>query len=979
MSGYVGSWRALPAGRRPPEPDSLHARVLSASPPARPLLGPGLPGVAIAIAVLLAAALLGATLWLGAGAKSPSTPHAARHLPAAAGLQRLDPAAEAPISRALGAQSPAYRVRPSRDGLQANSHLQRLRIHFDASRVMISSGALRLSLKLRSAGYGTSLHSVGGVAPTAAANRVSYTRSGLSEWYVNGPSGLEQGFTVPRAPAGPSTGPLTLSMGLAANARATLSRDAESLALRRAGTSIRYRGLTATGADGHRLRSWLALDAGTLLLRVDTAGAKFPVTIDPLIERGEALRPTGEAGEGHFGVSLALSGDGSTALVGAPGDAGLAGSVWVFVRAGSTWSQQGPPLSVAEPSSEEGCVREVAECRFGSSVALSADGNTALIGAPRVNGQAGRAFVFMRSGSTWSLAQELAGGAEEKGKGRFGRSVALSAAGDTALVGSPTDQGDRGSVWVFTRTGSTFSQQGPKLAGGEEEGEGYLGRSVAMSADGNTALVGAPGDSHRLGAAWVFARAGGLWTQQGPKLQGGEESGQGRFGHSVAISADASTALIGGYSDASGVGAAWAFTYSGTAWLEQGAKLTAGDESGPSGFGYSTALSADGNLALLGGPRDNTHFGAAWAFTRSGAGWAQAEGKLAGGEEGGKGSFGASVALAANGSAALIGAPSDEANAGIAWTFSGTTVPLPAVVKITPSAGPSAGGTSVSITGSGFLSGASVKIGSAATDVNVISATEITAVTAEAPPGEDEVVVSDAYGASTGGPLFTYLGPGGTLTPPAGGGVVSSLPTGTAPAGSGVLGSVTLALPAPTLAVTGNLIPLSGTVRVRLPGSRHFVPLTSGQQVPFGTIVDATHGRVSVVTASAGGGTQAVTFYTGEFKLTQQRNGLAIATLFGGSYSSCPTARQRAHRAIASSKRSSSKHAVRKLWAEGHGHYSTKGSYATGAVLGTRWLTVDRCDGTLIRVLTDRVAVTDLVRHRRVTVGAGHSYFAKAP
>jgi ferric-dicitrate binding protein FerR (iron transport regulator) len=70
---------------------------------------------------------------------------------------------------------------------------------------------------------------------------------------------------------------------------------------------------------------------------------------------------------------------------------------------------------------------------------------------------------------------------------------------------------------------------------------------------------------------------------------------------------------------------------------------------------------------------------------------------------------------------------------------------------------------------------------------------------------------------------------------------------------------------------------------------------------------------------------------------------------------------------------------VRKLWAEGHGSYSTKGNYATGAVLGTRWLTEDRCDGTLIRVLTDRVAVTDLVTHKHVTVQAGHSYLAKAP
>jgi hypothetical protein len=73
------------------------------------------------------------------------------------------------------------------------------------------------------------------------------------------------------------------------------------------------------------------------------------------------------------------------------------------------------------------------------------------------------------------------------------------------------------------------------------------------------------------------------------------------------------------------------------------------------------------------------------------------------------------------------------------------------------------------------------------------------------------------------------------------------------------------------------------------------------------------------------------------------------------------------------------KHVVRKLWSEGHGKYSTKGNYAAGAVLGTRWLTEDLCEGTLIRVVTDRVAVTNFVNHRHLTVRAGHSYFAKAP
>jgi hypothetical protein len=168
----------------------------------------------------------------------------------------------------------------------------------------------------------------------------------------------------------------------------------------------------------------------------------------------------------------------------------------------------------------------------------------------------------------------------------------------------------------------------------------------------------------------------------------------------------------------------------------------------------------------------------------------------------------------------------------------------------------------------------------------------------------------------------------------------------------------------------------SGIVRVRLPGSRVFTLLGEGEQIPFGSLVDATRGRVSVTTAAAGGGTQTMIFYEGEFKLTQRHDGLVVSILAGGSFAGCKAkgARRAAARMSAAHKRP-----VRKLWAEGHGTYSTKGNYATGAVLGTRWLTEDLCEGTLIRVLTDRVAVTNLLTHKRLTVRAGHSYLARAP
>ncbi len=189
----------------------------------------------------------------------------------------------------------------------------------------------------------------------------------------------------------------------------------------------------------------------------------------------------------------------------------------------------------------------------------------------------------------------------------------------------------------------------------------------------------------------------------------------------------------------------------------------------------------------------------------------------------------------------------------------------------------------------------------------------------------------------------------------------------------------------PTLAKTGNVVPVKGTVLVEFPGTKTFVPLASLTQIPFGTVIEATNGTVSVTTANPNGTTQTGQFFDGQFILTQGKNGQVLAKLNGGNFSVCPTARERAHRARVSSTgpaaqiAASGKHVVRKLWANAHGKFSTEGNYAAGAVQGTEWLTEDLCEGTLIKVTRDKVAVTNLVNHKRVEVKTGRHYLAKAP
>ncbi|HSY52202.1 MAG TPA: WD40 repeat domain-containing protein [Thermoanaerobaculia bacterium] len=367
--------------------------------------------------------------------------------------------------------------------------------------------------------------------------------------------------------------------------------------------------------------------------------------------------------------SVALSADGNTAMVGGIDDNNYRGASWVWTRNAGVWTQQGPKL-VGQTGTEQGY-----------SVALSADGNTAIVAAMGSN------LVWTRSGQIWTEVGDLAGAQTFGAYGAIAgnqTSAALSADGNTAIVGSPLDNGDVGAAWIWERSGGFWTQQ-PKLVGSGFEAYAAQGTSVAVSADGNSAVVGGSFDHGEIGAAWVWTRSAGFWTQQS-KLVGSDTAGTSvRQGASVAISADGNTAIVGGPYDNNGDGAAWVFTRNAGAWTQQGAKLVG---SGVDGFGaeqgVSVSLSADGNTAIVGGYTDGWHgglggelptgTGAAWVWTRSGDTWTQQGPKLVSSDSGpeyylySKGQ-GYSVALAADGNTAIVGSPDD--NSAAVWTRNG--------------------------------------------------------------------------------------------------------------------------------------------------------------------------------------------------------------------------------------------------------------------------------------------------------------------
>jgi FG-GAP-like repeat/FG-GAP repeat len=379
------------------------------------------------------------------------------------------------------------------------------------------------------------------------------------------------------------------------------------------------------------------------------------------IQQGEKLVGTGGGVGSNEGYSVALSADGNTAIIGGPDDNSGAGAAWVFTRSNGVWTPQGGKLLG---------LGAVGNARQGNSVALSGDGNTAIVGGPNDNSNVGAAWVFTRSNGAWT-----AQGSKLVGAGAIvsfqGVSVALSADGNTALVGGSLDNGGAGAAWVFTRSGPTWTPQGNKLVPTDASDPAAFGFSVALSADGSTALIGGPSDDGNFGAAWVFTRTAGAWSQYGSKLMGKPLfPNPANQGSSVALSGDGLTALIGAPTDLCGdPGGAYVFTLNNGTWKEQTRMAGDGGTGTPINQGSGVALSGNGNIALVGGPGDNSLAGAAWVFIRRNGIWTQQGHKLVGSGAAGAAYQGYSVALSSSGNTALIGGRLDNKEVGATWVF----------------------------------------------------------------------------------------------------------------------------------------------------------------------------------------------------------------------------------------------------------------------------------------------------------------------
>ena len=372
-----------------------------------------------------------------------------------------------------------------------------------------------------------------------------------------------------------------------------------------------------------------------------------------------------------FGRYSSMSSDGNYIIVGTYASE----SAYIFVKSGSSWTQQ----TILTASDGE------ANDRFGSGVSISSDGSYAIVGAEQEDGgngnpagYAGAAYIFTRSGSTWTEQQKITA-SDAQTNDRFGSAVSISSDGSYAIVGAYLEDdgsGDptsnAGAAYIFTRSGSTWTQQQRIDAPGASTND-FFGYRVGLNSNGTYALITAIQDYNgalvNAGAVYVFTRSGSTWTQQA-KLTPSDASASDFFGRSVSLDSNANYAVATTSSNfrAEG-GAAYIYTRSGSTWTQQ-TKITSSDGQTGDVFGTWAELNSDGTSLVVGAMREDggsgdptSNAGAAYVFTRSGSTWTE-EYKLTASDAQVNDNFGGSVSISSDGSSVIVGAENEDGGAG---------------------------------------------------------------------------------------------------------------------------------------------------------------------------------------------------------------------------------------------------------------------------------------------------------------------------
>jgi hypothetical protein len=538
-------------------------------------------------------------------------------------LSNLPTAAQSTISAAVGRRISDYRVKIGTQDLEATNSSQKLATHFTSDGVEVRSGNVRWTMALRGYGYGDAIQSVGANTPHATLNRVEYGRGPLTEWYVNGPLGLEQGFTIAQPPGYAHGQLLTLAIDLAGNVTPVIDESRTGLKLidQMEAARLRYSGLVVTDATGKQLPSRLELRDSRLLIRVKDAYATYPVVIDPVIQVAE-LTPSTRANNDWFGVSVGVSGN--TVVVGAfDSNIEQTGTAYVFVKPATGWTNMTETATLTPSDAGAG---------FGTSVAIS--GNTIVVGAANASNLdrqqssgPGAAYVFVKPASGWVNMTETAKLTASDGASgdAFGNSVSIS--GNMIAVGAIFAHNFAGQAYVFVEPAGGWSgnlTQTAELTASDSAILNYMGASVSIS--GNTVVVGANGHNNFQGSAYVFVQPSGGWINmtETAELTASDGKASDGFGFSVGISGD--TAVIGAPSSHNFQGTAYVFVKPATGWVTTSTfNAELGVPHAVQSGGFAQSVSISGNAVAIGSPGTtvgtNSNQGAVFLFVKPASGW----------------------------------------------------------------------------------------------------------------------------------------------------------------------------------------------------------------------------------------------------------------------------------------------------------------------------------------------------------------------
>lgn len=319
-----------------------------------------------------------------------------------------------------------------------------------------------------------------------------------------------------------------------------------------------------------------------------------------------------------FGYSVAINSTGDYAIVGAYlEDTGgsSSGAAYIFTRSGTTWTQQ---QKIKGSDSVNGD-------NFGISVAINETGDYVIVGATGIGLNAGGAYIFTRSGTTWTEQQKILSSDIQNGD-FFGNAVAINSTGDYVIVGAyleDTGGSSAGAAYVFNRDGVTWTEQ-QKIQGSNTSGSDEFGTSVAINSEGDYIIVGAPAKTSDTGSAYVFIRNGVTWTEQ-QILTASDAATINFYGFSVSINSDGSYVAVGAYGNNDGgtnSGAVYIYLRSNTTWSEQ-QKLKANVPAASALFGQSVCLNSIGNYIAIGTPGETSNTGSVYIFTLSNGVWTQ--------------------------------------------------------------------------------------------------------------------------------------------------------------------------------------------------------------------------------------------------------------------------------------------------------------------------------------------------------------------